>query len=94
MLLSGSQSTATIKKPEASDSGGFFTDIWNFLTNSNNLPRDKNTVSVTNVLESETLKDNLLEERVKNDWYKWASYSGTKKYLVSHQLCKFSHLKR
>ena len=24
----------------------------------------------------------------------WHRYSGAKKYLVSHQLCKFSHLKR
>uniref|UniRef100_A0A8C7N9Y4 C2H2-type domain-containing protein n=1 Tax=Oncorhynchus kisutch TaxID=8019 RepID=A0A8C7N9Y4_ONCKI len=27
------------------------------------------------------------------NWYR-ARYSGAKKYLVSHQLCKFSHLKR
>ncbi len=30
----------------------------------------------------------------KSEWRNKLIYSGAKKYLVSHQLCKFSHLKR
>ena len=35
---------------------------------------------------------NLVVELVKH--IVLSTYSGAKKYLVSHQLCKFSHLKR
>ncbi len=33
-------------------------------------------------------------QTVKYYSFKIYTYSGAKKYLVSHQLCKFSHLKR
>ena len=46
--------------------------------------------------------NNLQREKEKEAGRKWRrgeirsirKYSGAKKYLVSHQLCKFSHLKR
>ena len=61
------QSTVPTKKPEASEPGGFFTDIWNFLTNSNDIPQDKNIVKATYISESEPLKDTTQEEVVKNE---------------------------
>ena len=51
------QSTVPTKKPKTSEPGGIFTDIWNVLTNSNDISQDKNIVKATDISESDPLKD-------------------------------------
>ena len=51
-------------------------------------------------LHWETLQSAVATSTIRliNEWHvpidSWRIYSGAKMYLVSHQLCKFSHLKR
>ena len=87
------QSNVPTKKPKASEPGGFFTDIWNFLTNSNDISQDKNIVKATSISESEPLKDTTREEVGKNEWYEWAKHTAetnigwTIVFCVENQLC-------
>ena len=86
------QSTVPTKKPKASEPGGFFTDIWNFLTNSNVIPQDKNILEATDISESEPLKDTTRKEVVKNEWYEWAKYTANQHRMDNCILCSKSPL--
>ncbi len=56
-----------------------------------NLPPDRNKADYPAHLHMPLYQDIVMSSGVV---YVIRRYSGAKKYLVSHQLCKFSHLKR
>ncbi|XP_055725113.1 uncharacterized protein LOC129815371 [Salvelinus fontinalis] len=86
------QSTVPTKKPETSEPEGFFTDIWNFMINTNNLPREKDNVTPTDALTPELYKDNSLEKLVGNEWYEWAKYTANKHRMDNCIYCSKSPL--
>ncbi|XP_036826014.1 uncharacterized protein LOC110489625 isoform X3 [Oncorhynchus mykiss] len=88
------QTTVTIKTPVTPEPKGFFNEIWNFLTNSNDLPQDKNNAKMTDIgiSDSEPFKDTMQEEEVKNEWYKWAKYTANKHRMDNCILCSKSPL--
>ncbi len=63
-----------------------------FMTKLNNLMKIKNIWIYLSISTSRAFRC-ILYIFIKKKIYIY-TYSGAKKYLVSHQLCKFSHLKR
>lgn len=88
----GEKSTIPTTKPKASETAGFFTDIWNLLTKPNSPPQEDDADETANMLEPEPLKDKTLEEAVKNDWYKWARYTADRHRMDDCILCSKSPL--
>lgn len=63
------QTTAITKTPDTSEPKGFFNEIWNSFSNSNDLSHDKNIAKMTDidVSDSESFKGTTQEEEVKNE---------------------------